>query len=231
MQHYEKPSPSDRFNTADYYNTKSVQIDNMASNHPPDMQDIASCLKANTDNLKNRSSDSRIGMLTDSYKQWTSQHEMEDMETNIGAPKSSNGEIKLQRVPSQEQMEFGLQFLFECFPDFKISFLKVWLKRYNGDIVKTSDYLSRLSQLDLPDKVSDWSDVVVVEDEDYDMDDDVVEQREIIDLSTPPREPKEPMGELYFCDDDEQMKIAIDKRLGMELMKNFAVEGKEIGRQ
>ena len=205
----------------------------MASNHPTDMQNIASCSKANTGNLENRSSESRIGVLTESYKQWTSQHEMEDMETSVGvgAPKSSNGEIKLQRVPSQEQMEFGLQFLCECFPDFRKPFLKDWLKRYNGDIVKTSDYLSRFSQLDLPDNVSESSDVVVVEDEDYDMNDDVVEQREIIDLSTPPREPKEPMGKLYFCDDDEQMKIAIDKRLGMELMKNFADESKEIGKR
>lgn len=207
---------------------RSVQA---ASNRPPDIQDIASCSKANTDNLENRSSESRIGMLTESYKQWTSQHEMEDIETSVVVAKSSNGEIKLQRVPSQEQMGFGLQFLCECFPDFKKSFLKDWLKRYNGDIVKTSDYLSRFSQLDLPDNVSELSDVVVVEDEDYDMNDDVVEQREIIDLSTPPREPKEPMGELYFCDDDEQMKIAIDKRLGMELMKNFADESKEIGKK
>ena len=47
--------------------------------------------------------------------------------------------------------DFNLQFITECFPNFEASYCRDWLRRYNGDLVKTCDYLSRCSQTeDLP---------------------------------------------------------------------------------
>lgn len=117
---------------------------------------------------------------------------------------------------SDEQMESNLQFLYECFPDYTKIYCKKWLKRYNGDLVKTCDYLSRLSQVD--DLPEDATEVIAV-----DEDDDIIED---IDMSSPKRIDTTPLGEMFFCDSKESdmLSIALDKRLGMELIQKYSTD-------
>lgn len=60
----------------------------------------------------------------------------------------------------------NLEFLYEAFPDLKHEYCKTWLRRYNGDLVKTCDYLTRVSQVELPQNEDD--DVIEL-DEDIEM--------------------------------------------------------------
>ena len=49
----------------------------------------------------------------------------------------------------RQESNVNLDFLYGCFPVYKKKFLRNWLDRYNGDLLKTCDYLSRLSQPDV----------------------------------------------------------------------------------
>lgn len=79
-----------------------------------------------------------------------------DLTEEINLGDETSGACASRGLGQKEQFDLNLQFIYECFPDLKQSYCQDWLKRYNGDLVKTCDYLSRLSQVEeLPDDPDD----------------------------------------------------------------------------
>lgn len=144
----------------------------------------------------------------------------------------------------------NLEFLYEAFPDLKQEYCKMWLRRYNGDLVKTCDYLTRVSQVELPQHEDD--DVVELDAEDIEMidltqdvedgdDDDVIveEDGEQVGHSGTSKQKKKKTkaGEIFLYQDNddknaqggegggkEDVRVAIDKSFALEMKKRFGQE-------
>ena len=146
--------------------------------------------------------------------------------------------------------ESNLEFLYETFPDLKKEYCRRWLRRYNGDLVKTCDYLTRVSQVELPqneeDDVEDHSEEIEMidltqEDEDdvdfdisekiYQHDGDMLTEGEGASASGVDvgRSSGRPVGEIFLQDEGtssggrsrDEVRVAIDKSFAMEMKKRF----------
>lgn len=180
-----------------------------------------------------QNSQGRIGQIVNSYKTWSDEHPpnqvkkgtdvdfVTSIDVDMHDSKKKRVKDQMPELVNNEQLNFSLQFLCECFPDFSAAFLKDWLKRYNGDLLRTSDYLSRLSQVEeLPDE----DDIVTIND-----DDDIeIEAAGVLrDIDVQSGTELQPRGGMFLCDvdnEDAKLKIAIDQKLGEQLIKKYGKE-------
>jgi len=186
----------------------------------------------------------KLEEIIDSYRDTQVSFRMEPRAEESVSPKKSYQE------DYKSFIEFNLQFLYEAFPDQEKKYCQKWLKRYNGDLIKTCDYLSRLSQLDeLPqdedddvdedfdmiDLTGQDQDDVVVDDDNDTEDEEVVEEIVsngsgiVVRAPIPaPRKPPAPPGEIFLYDINDGgpntsrgVTVAIDKSFAVEMKRKF----------
>ena len=161
----------------------------------------------------------------------------------LSPPKTVNEELK-------NFQEYNLKFLYEIFPNMKKTCRK-WLRRYNGDLMKTCDYLSRLSQTDLPaneddDDISEDFEMIDLTNQDDEEEDEISGAESDDDLimtgyvepraaptasassSTKNKRGKQVLGsagKMFRFEDEEGssdgLKVAIDKSLALDMKDKF----------
>ena len=179
--------------------------------------------------------------IIDSYRDTQVSFRMEPQGQDTVSPKKS------YQQDYKSFIEFNLQFLYDAFPDQDREHCKMWLKRYNGDLIKTCDYFSRLvdelpqneedivdGDFNMIDLTGQNDDVEVIEDSD---DEEVVEEKTAVGgaavaVAAPvpaPRKPKKQSSDISLYDANDSgpstssggLTIAIDKLFAVEMKRKF----------
>uniref|UniRef100_A0A7M5UC46 Smr domain-containing protein n=1 Tax=Clytia hemisphaerica TaxID=252671 RepID=A0A7M5UC46_9CNID len=238
----DQSSASSSSSTSKASTSSSSSLGNDFNDPPPVSRLVEGAESMDTELPDTPRSSGKLVEIIDSYKdsRLLLTHSSTDNKAGsetITPPKTVNEELK-------DFQEYNLKFLYEIFPNMKKTCRK-WLRRYNGDLMKTCDYLSRLSQTDLPaneddDDISEDFEMIDLtnqdeDDEDADDDDLIVTgvvkpgAAPMTSTSTNNRRGKQVLGsagKMFRFEDNQEsssdaLKVAIDKSLAMDMKNKF----------
>ena len=221
-----KPNKSNKSNNSSSDTATSLTTSDdrdFSADPPPDVKRTVTTTSATSasDSIISPRSKGKLEEIIDSYRTSGAQSSavasgsstllsgVSDATAGSVSPTASVVSTKCYQEDLKNFNDSNLEFLYEAFPDLKQEYCKMWLRRYNGDLVKTCDYLTRVSQVELPQHEDE--DVVELGAEDIEM----------IDLTQDVEDEDDDDND--EDDDDDDVIVEEDEEQGIIHFLNFHI--------
>ena len=183
MEQQPQPSSNKKSNNRDSLSMSNSPDLGFFASSPPNVHRTSTAVTSEPNSTPSPRSKGKLEKIIDSYRtnpdaaSGSGASAMKDAATATATETSSATTTpKSYQDDLKNFNDSNLEFLYEAFPDLKKGYCRGWLRRYNGDLIKTCDYLTRVSHVELPQN----EDEDVVEfDEEEENDEDI----EMIDLT------------------------------------------------